>query len=196
MTVATSPNNFQVWLAVSDGTKEKEHAKQFRTRVRRGAGADHSATGAVRLAGSTELQNPVRTRFPIVVLSQVSPGRMTTVAALEKANLIALEPALPPAAFDGPLAEHEIRRAPVAAAVALQGSAAQGLLIIRRWLRGCRFFLLLSCGLLFWSSWLSRNNLLRSWQFVGVPPAPERLHQLNRRYHLLFTQADSSLLGV
>src|SRR5689334_17979061 len=103
---------------------------------------------------------------------------MTTVAALEKANLIAPEPALPPAAFDGP-AEHEIRRAPVAAAVAVQGSAAQDLLIIRRWLRGGRFFLLLGCGLLFWSSWLSRNNLLRSWQFVGVPPARERLHQLN-----------------
>jgi hypothetical protein len=84
MTVATSPNNFQVWLAVSEGPKEKESAKQFRTRVRRGARADHSATGAVRLAGSPNFKTRYAPDFPIVVLSQVSPGRMTTVAALEK----------------------------------------------------------------------------------------------------------------
>src|SRR5690348_6130819 len=47
MTVGTSPGNYQVWLAVSDGPQEndREAAKLFRTRVRRGAGADHSATG-------------------------------------------------------------------------------------------------------------------------------------------------------
>jgi RepB DNA-primase from phage plasmid len=47
MTVCTSPNNFQVWLAVTEGPKRKE-AKQFRSWKRRGAGTDHSATGAVR----------------------------------------------------------------------------------------------------------------------------------------------------
>ncbi|MBV8772089.1 MAG: hypothetical protein JO166_07150, partial [Deltaproteobacteria bacterium] len=54
MTVCTSPGNYQVWLAVLDGPQEsdKEVARQFRTRVRRGAGADQSATGAVRIAGS------------------------------------------------------------------------------------------------------------------------------------------------
>src|SRR5947209_17786570 len=52
LTVRTSPDNFQVWLAVSDAPTEKEAAKQFRTRVRRAAGADHSATGATRVAGS------------------------------------------------------------------------------------------------------------------------------------------------
>jgi hypothetical protein len=54
MTVCTSPDNYQVWLAVSDGPQEndREAAKLFRTRVRRYAGADHSATGAVRIAGS------------------------------------------------------------------------------------------------------------------------------------------------
>jgi hypothetical protein len=97
MTVCTSPNNFQVWLAVSDGPQEKEAAKQFRTRLRRGAGADHSATGAVRLAGSLNFKARYAPDFPIVALSQVSLGRMTTVAALEKANLVAPEPGLPPA---------------------------------------------------------------------------------------------------
>ena len=38
MTVCTSPGNYQVWLAVLDGPQEsdKEVARQFRTRVRRG----------------------------------------------------------------------------------------------------------------------------------------------------------------
>jgi hypothetical protein len=31
MTVCTSPNNFQVWLAVADGPKEQAAAKEFRT---------------------------------------------------------------------------------------------------------------------------------------------------------------------
>jgi hypothetical protein len=56
MTVCTSPGSYQIWLAVSDLPSEtdKEAAKQFRTRVRRGAEADQSATGAVRIAGKIE----------------------------------------------------------------------------------------------------------------------------------------------
>jgi RepB DNA-primase from phage plasmid len=97
MTVCTSPNNFQVWVAVSDGPKETEAAKQLRTRVRRGAGADQSATGAVRLAGSLNFKNRYAPDFPIIILSQVSPGRVTTIEALDKANLIAPPPTTPPA---------------------------------------------------------------------------------------------------
>jgi RepB DNA-primase from phage plasmid len=97
MTVCTSPNNFQVWLAVSDGPKETEAAKQLRTRVRRGAGADQSATGAVRLVGSLNFKSRYATDFPVITLSQVSAGRMTTIEALDKANLIAPAPTTPPA---------------------------------------------------------------------------------------------------
>jgi len=54
LTICTSPNNFQVWLAVSDGPQEseKEAAKQFRTRVRQGAGADHPARHVTRVSRS------------------------------------------------------------------------------------------------------------------------------------------------
>jgi hypothetical protein len=97
MTVCTSPGNHQVWLAVSDGSKDKEAAKLFRTRVRRGAGADHSATGAVRLAGSLNFKTKYAPDFPVVALAEVNAGRMTTVAALKNANLIAPEPPPPPA---------------------------------------------------------------------------------------------------
>ena len=96
MTVCTSPNNFQVWLAVADGPKEKEAAKEFRTRVRRGAGADQSATGAVRLAGSLNFKTKYAPEFPLVAITWAKPGSLTTMAALEQAGLLAAPP-LPPA---------------------------------------------------------------------------------------------------
>jgi hypothetical protein len=99
MTVCTSPNNFQIWLAVSDGPKEsdKEAAKLLRTRIRRGAGADHSATGATRIAGSLNFKTKYAPDFPLVEIAWAKPGSMTTMAVLEKAHLIAPEPPLPPA---------------------------------------------------------------------------------------------------
>jgi hypothetical protein len=98
MTVCTSPGNYQVWLAVADGPKDgEEAAKQFRTRVRRGAGADHSATGATRIAGSLNFKAKYAPAFPRVAIAAANSGRLTTVAALAEAGLIAPEPA-PPAA--------------------------------------------------------------------------------------------------
>jgi hypothetical protein len=110
MTVCTSPNNFQVWLAVAEGPQEgEEKAKQLRTRIRRGAGADHSATGAVRLAGSVNFKSRYAPDFPLVALAGVSPGRTTTVEALQETNLIAPEPTPPPAS--APLSNPPVRAA-------------------------------------------------------------------------------------
>jgi hypothetical protein len=91
MTIRTSPGNGQVWIAVSDGPKEsdEEAARDFKTRVRRGAGADHSATGATRIAGSLNFKSEYAPDFPRVEITRLSPGSMTTVAALEQAGLIA-----------------------------------------------------------------------------------------------------------
>jgi hypothetical protein len=100
MTVCTSPGNYQVWLAVSDGPQEndREAAKLFRTLVRRGAGADHSATGAVRIAGSKNFKQKYAPAFPIIELVRVAVGRTITTAVLEKTGLLAPqeEPALQP----------------------------------------------------------------------------------------------------
>ena len=65
MTLRTSPGNGQVWLAVSDGPKEsdEEAAQEFQTRVRRGAAADQSATGATRIAGSLNFKRSTRRHF-------------------------------------------------------------------------------------------------------------------------------------
>jgi hypothetical protein len=102
MTVCTSPGNYQVWLTISDGPQEsdREAAKLFRTWVRRGAGADHFATGAVRIAGSKNFKQKYAPAFPIIELAQVHAGRTVTTAMLEKAQLLISRekpPSLPPA---------------------------------------------------------------------------------------------------
>jgi hypothetical protein len=100
LTLRTSPGNGQVWLAVSDGPKEsaEEAARRFRTRVRRAAEADQSATGATRIAGSLNFKADYAPAFPCVEITRTNPGSMTTVAALEIAGLIApAEPPKPPA---------------------------------------------------------------------------------------------------
>jgi RepB DNA-primase from phage plasmid len=91
MTIYTSPSNYQVWLAVCDGPQEndKEAAKLFRTRVRRSTGADHSATGAVRIAGSTNFKQKYAPAFPMIEVVRVAAGRTVTAAVLEKAGLLA-----------------------------------------------------------------------------------------------------------
>ena len=104
MTVQTSPGNNQVWLAVSDGPKDdkeasdREAARQFRKRVRAGAGADKQATGATRLAGSLNIKPKYAPDFPVVALRQVEPGKTVTVAGLEAAGLIAPPEAVTPPA--------------------------------------------------------------------------------------------------
>src|SRR5580700_6974041 len=99
MTLRTSPGNGQVWLAVSDGPKESDEAaaRAFRTRVRRGAAADHSATGATRIAGSLNFKSKYAPAFPRVEITRTNAGSVTTVAALELAGFIAPEQPLPPA---------------------------------------------------------------------------------------------------
>ncbi|MBV8362114.1 MAG: hypothetical protein JO189_29905 [Deltaproteobacteria bacterium] len=102
MTVCTSPGNYQAWLAISDGPQhsDREAAKLFRTWVRRGAGADHFATGAVRIAGSINFKQKYAPAFPMIELAQVHASRTVTTAVLEKAGLLISReepPSLPPA---------------------------------------------------------------------------------------------------
>src|SRR5581483_4764790 len=98
MRLETSPGNYQYWIAVSDGPKDgdttadKEAAKIFRYRMKRGTGADKFASGSVRLAGSLNIKPKYAPDFPVVKVSQVEPGRTTTVAALDTAGLIGPPP--------------------------------------------------------------------------------------------------------
>ncbi len=82
-TVETSRGNFQAWLALSDpGEREG-----LRRRLILRCGADRGASGALRFPGSINFK-PGRDRFT-VKLQTVAPGRTTTAAELEAAELLA-----------------------------------------------------------------------------------------------------------
>jgi hypothetical protein len=82
--IETSPGSYQAWLALP-GT----HNKEFARRVRRGAGADLTASGATRVAGSLNFKDKYAPDFPRVVIRDARPGRKVIVAELEQLGLVA-----------------------------------------------------------------------------------------------------------
>jgi len=91
MTLETSPGNFQAWLAVKDAPTDKEAARDLARRIRKGAGADPTASGATRISGSLNFKTKYAPEFPLVELRQVNAGRVTTPAALELAGIVAAQ---------------------------------------------------------------------------------------------------------
>ena len=67
LALETSPGNFQAWLALP-GSEDKEFAR----RVRRGTGADATASGATRVAGSLNFKDKYAPDFPRVRSTQRS----------------------------------------------------------------------------------------------------------------------------
>jgi hypothetical protein len=88
MTLETSPGNHQAWIAVS-GLSTPQEAKDFARRLRKGAGADLSATGATRVAGTTNYKRKYGPDFPTVTMGDSAPGRIVTPAQLESMGLVA-----------------------------------------------------------------------------------------------------------
>jgi hypothetical protein len=89
----TSPGNHQAWLAVS-GLPDPQDAKDFARRLRKGAGADATASGATRIAGTMNYKRKYEHDFPTVTILQLAPGRVVSPAQLE-----APEPVKPPPVF-------------------------------------------------------------------------------------------------
>src|SRR5271169_5526285 len=83
-TLQTSPANFQAWIAMS-GAEDKDFAR----RLRKGTGADATASGATRVAGSLNFKDKYAPDFPRVAIEQAQPGRKTTAAELERLGLVA-----------------------------------------------------------------------------------------------------------
>jgi hypothetical protein len=88
LTLETSPGNHQAWVAVS-GISSPAEAKDFARRLRKGAGADHSASGATRVAGTTNYKRKYEPEFPTVRLGATAPGRIMTRDQLEAMELVA-----------------------------------------------------------------------------------------------------------
>jgi len=83
MVLCTSPGNFQAWVAVKDATPD------FARRLRKGAGADPSASGATRISGSLNFKIKYAPAFPLVEITEANAGRITTAGELESAGLVA-----------------------------------------------------------------------------------------------------------
>ena len=75
----TSPGNFQAWLAIPAEDADRDLAR----RLRRGVGADDSASGATRVAGSLNFKRKYAPNFPRVGIVHSDPGRVTSAAELE-----------------------------------------------------------------------------------------------------------------
>jgi len=84
LVLETSPGNFQAWAAV----KEAED-KDFVRRFKKGAGADATASGATRIAGSVNFKAKYAPDYPRVAIREAHAGRMTTTDELERLGLVA-----------------------------------------------------------------------------------------------------------
>jgi hypothetical protein len=88
LTVQTSPGNNQAWIAVPSFGNDQDR-KNFTRRVKKQVTADSSATGSVRLAGTSNFKVKYIGNFPKVEIIDAVPGRITTPEALEALGLVA-----------------------------------------------------------------------------------------------------------
>lgn len=84
LTLETSPGNFQAWLALP-GREDKDFAR----RVRKGTGADATASGATRVSGSLNFKDKYAPNFPRVTIREARAGHLTSAAELERLGLVA-----------------------------------------------------------------------------------------------------------
>jgi hypothetical protein len=94
LTVRTSPGNHQAWIAVPKFANDQDR-KDFTRRVKKQVTADSSATGSVRLAGTSNFKAKYIGNYPKVEIIDASPGRITTPEALEALGLVAPEDPAP-----------------------------------------------------------------------------------------------------
>jgi len=87
--LATSPENYQAWVAVQEC--DTDLARQ----LRRGSGADPSASGASRIAGSVNFKRKYAPDFPIVEIVEVIPKRTVTQTELKALGLVAAPDLIP-----------------------------------------------------------------------------------------------------
>jgi hypothetical protein len=84
LALETSSGNFQAWVALR-GMEDKD----FPRRLRKRTGADATASGATRVAGSLNFKDKYAPDFPRVRIAATQPGRTTTAAELEQLGLVA-----------------------------------------------------------------------------------------------------------
>jgi hypothetical protein len=88
----TSPGNYQAWIAMSDKLDE-----DFPRRLRKGVGADPTASGATRVAGSLNFKEKYAPAFPRVEIAHTAVGRFASKGQLASLGLVAEPEVAPPA---------------------------------------------------------------------------------------------------
>ncbi len=90
--LATSAGNHQAWVAI------QECSLDLARRLRQGSGADPSASGATRIAGSVNFKHKYAPDFPTVSILETVPQRVTSQAELQALGLLTpIQPPTPPA---------------------------------------------------------------------------------------------------
>ncbi len=87
--LTTSAGNHQAWVAV------RECGPDFARRLRQGSGADPSASGATRVAGTVNFKRQYTPDFPTVQILAATPRRIVTRDELEAASLVAAPDPIP-----------------------------------------------------------------------------------------------------
>jgi hypothetical protein len=85
----TSIGSHQAWVAV------RECGPDFARRLRQGSGADPSASGATRVAGSMNFKRKYAPQFPTVQILEATPHRTVTGGELEALGLVAAPQPVP-----------------------------------------------------------------------------------------------------
>jgi hypothetical protein len=83
LVLRTSPGSYQAWVAVAGG--DADLARQ----LRKGAGADLTASGATRVSGSLNLKEKYAPAFPRVETVHANSGRVVTRADLQALGMVA-----------------------------------------------------------------------------------------------------------
>jgi RepB DNA-primase from phage plasmid len=84
LALETSPGNYQAWVALP-GDEDKDLAR----RLRKGTGADTTASGATRVAGSMNFKDKYAPNFPRVTIHAAQLGRTATADELDRLGLVA-----------------------------------------------------------------------------------------------------------
>ena len=84
LVLRTSPRSYQAWLAVAEADAD------FARRLRKGAGADPSASGSTRVSGSLNFKEKYAPHFPRVEAVHACPGLVVTRAEVEALGVVAL----------------------------------------------------------------------------------------------------------
>lgn len=84
LSLETSLGNYQAWIALLANVDE-----DFSRRLKKGVGADLTASGAARIAGSLNFKTKYAPDFPRVAISHITPDLLVSARQLDDLDVVA-----------------------------------------------------------------------------------------------------------